>query len=434
MSWSRVGLYIHAGLLLVAEAAVEGQGATTKVTSFQSFTAMFGRDYEGGLLEYQDRQRLFESRAAKVFAQNRKRNRRWTAAINAFSDRTAAELMPLRGWRRRGSPAERGRHGDSKSVSLSQVALSATPRSELPKAVSWAFLNSTQRHHNQGSCGSCWAIASSVLLEAHSEIHSADGNGRSFSAQELISCVPNPEHCGGTGGCEGATIELAMDWVIKNGLAADSEVPYKAVDGECRVTKQSEGSSLLQLLDRGSIRSVVPQEDGPGTELVSSSPGARVGMLGWERLPENKYDDLLRAVQDGPVGISIAASDWFEYSEGIFDKCDKDAVIDHAVVLIGYGQDSSSGEGYWLLKNSWGMFWGEQGNIRVLRRGEAVGSTEEDEGSWCGVDRQPEVGSGCDGGPSEVKVCGTCGILYDTVVPHWRGSSEKAKKRALTTQ
>jgi len=261
-------------------------------------------------------------------------------------------------------------------------------------------------------------------LEAHSEIHSPIGKARTFSSQELVSCVPNPQHCGGTGGCEGATIELAMEYTIKHGLADSTEVPYKASNGECKADLEGQGSSLLQMTDKHTKRHASPQEvesDISESFTAGSSPqGAQFGMMSWERLPENKYDALLLALQDGPVGISVAASDWFDYSYGIFDRCEKDAVIDHAVVLIGYDQEDSSG--YWLIKNSWGPEWGERGNMRLLRRG--VAGDEEDEGQYCGVDRQPELGSGCDGGPSEVTVCGTCGILYDTVVPHWHGSKQ----------
>jgi cathepsin L len=295
--------------------------------------------------------------------------------------------------------------------------------------VSWAFLNSTKRHFNQGSCGSCWAIASAVLLEAHSEIHAAEGKGRTFSAQELVSCVPNPKHCGGTGGCEGATIELAMEWTIRHGLSDDVAAPYKGVDGECLAEKQGGGLSLLQIRDRSGVRSDAPTEENVAENEHDASvmPGSQFGMLGWERLPENDYSAMLHALQEGPVGISVAASDWFDYSHGVFDKCIKDSVIDHAVVLIGYGQtEDPAGDGYWLLKNSWGLEWGEHGSMRLMRK-----TGEEDEGGWCGVDRQPELGSGCVGGPSEVKVCGTCGILYDAVVPHWQGSAEHAKQRAL---
>jgi cathepsin L len=383
--------------------------------SFQNFVNHFHRTYPEGTKEYEERQALFQARAKAVIEHNRRPDRRWTAAINRFSDHTDNELARFRGWRRRGSPTEKKQHGLSlrqKERGIAQPALS--------KAVNWSFLNASGRNYNQGSCGSCWAIASSTVLEMHSEIH---GRDRTFSAQELVSCVPNPRHCGGTGGCEGATIELAMEWVMKNGLSDDSEVPYYASDGECKVDAKQSGSSLLQIHSRWSGREF--EEGKMGSESDSHSPSSAFGMLGWDRLPENQYEPLLHALQDGPVGVSVAASDWFSYASGIFDECVKDAVIDHAVVLIGYGHDSS--DKYWLLKNSWGSEWGEDGFLRILRRD----SKDGDEGSWCGIDKQPELGSGCDGGPSEVKVCGTCGILYDTVTPHFRGESAHAKRRAL---
>lgn len=426
-------------VLAVERASTEQEG----VQSFEAFTQKLGRVYEGGLPEYEERRALFESRVVKVHHQNSQPERRWTAGINAFSDRTTAELSQLRGWRRRGSPAELAQHGDSLgrlhrssqdgSLSLRQKER-ATPQEAAPESVSWAFLKAVKRHYDQGSCGSCWAIASAVLLEAHSEIHSAEGEGRTFSAQELVSCVANPKHCGGTGGCEGATIELAMDWVIKHGLADEAAVPYQAIDGECSAEKQAEGSSLLQIRGNSSTRSTVPLEEsvvgatGPVHDM--QMPGAQFGMMSWERLPENEYSALLHAVQDGPVGISVAASNWFEYSSGVFDNCAQDSVIDHAVVLIGYGQEKGAkdGDGYWLIKNSWGPEWGEDGIMRLMRRGGKA------EGSYCGVDKQPQLGSGCDGGPSEVTVCGTCGILYDTVVPHWQGSSEKMKAKSRAAE
>jgi len=435
----------HACLLPSASGdAAKSEG----LVSFASFTEKYARVYHGGLAEYQERKNLFEGRAAKVLAQNSHHKRRWSAGINAFSDRTAVELDRHRGWRRRGSPAELARHGvkgaaanlgrrhqsraEETGLSFRQLER-ATSRPAPSKTVSWGFLNSTKRHFNQGSCGSCWAIASAVLLEAHSEIHAAEGKGRTFSAQELVSCVPNPKHCGGTGGCEGATIELAMEWTIRHGLSDDETAPYKGVDGECLAEKKGEGQSLLQIHDRSGARSTTPREEdvGDSEHETPLMPGTQFGMLGWERLPENDYSAMLHALQDGPVGISVAASDWFDYSHGVFDKCVKDSVIDHAVVLLGYGQSSedATADGYWLLKNSWGLEWGEHGVMRLLRR-----NGEEDEGRWCGVDRQPELGSGCVGGPAEVKVCGTCGILYDAVVPHWQGSAEQAKQRSRATK
>ncbi|CAE7222789.1 CP1 [Symbiodinium natans] len=135
-----------------------------------------------------------------------------------------------------------------------------------------------------------------------------------------------------------------------------------------------------------------------------------LGMHGWEKLPENQYLPLMRAVvQHGPVAVSVSADSWDLYLKGIFDYCGKDAIIDHAVTLIGYGKDAELGKKYWRILNSWGKNFGEDGTIRILRN--------DQEESWCGIDNQPELGTGCAGGPKQVRVCGMCGILYDTARP-----------------
>merc|ERR1719330_1548922 len=80
-------------------------------------------------------------------------------------------------------------------------------------------------------------------------------------------------------------------------------------------------------------------ESPPGIRLNKvDTPSRRFGMVGWKRLPENKYEPLMRAlVERGPVAVSAAARYWALYKLGIFDRCPKAAVIDHAVVLIAYG-------------------------------------------------------------------------------------------------
>jgi cathepsin L len=66
---------------------------------------------------------------------------------------------------------------------------------------------------NQGNCGSCWAFATTAMIEGHFNIYNSNLKKIVLSPQHLVSCVPNPNQCGGTGGCSGATAEIAMDYL-----------------------------------------------------------------------------------------------------------------------------------------------------------------------------------------------------------------------------
>merc|ERR1740121_1019039 len=76
------------------------------------------------------------------------------------------------------------------------------------------------------------------------------------------------------------------------------------------------------------------------------------GFVSWEKLPENEYAPLLDAIaHKGPVAVSVAANGWDIYLSGIYHGCDRNAIIDHAVTLIGYGKEGD--HKYRTLKNSW---------------------------------------------------------------------------------
>ena len=122
----------------------------------------------------------------------------------------------------------------------------------------------------------------------------------------------------------------------------------------------------------------------------------------------NDYKSLMEAIQKGPVAISVDASSWSSYAGGIYDGCNMTSpTIDHAVQLVGYGENHEGQ--YWIVRNSWGPTWGENGFIRLAR-----GGSHE---TKCGIDTEPGQGSGCSGGPDKVKVCGMCGILFDNAYP-----------------
>lgn len=380
------------GVLLLG-AAVEGsrffQDETQSIPTFASFVEMYKRAYKAGSAEYLQREALYEGRVAVSRQHNEQASRLWSAGVNKLWDWTSEEISQLNG-RHGHSGMQRGGGGKlaivhaskflARNHSMSDNTTAMTAKTA-PASKDWKHLECQKIIPDQGMCGSCWAVAASTVLQAHAEIYTS--KTRSFSVQEMVDCIPNPQECGGQGGCKGATLELAMDYVLKNGCAQTHETPYSGKDLKCTKTI---------LAGR------------------AKADGSAFGMVGWEKLKENAYEPLLLALQDGPVGVSVAASDWYLYSTGIFNSCGKDAIINHAVTMVGYGEEN--GTKYWTIQNSWGELWGEQGFMRLLRH--------EDEKAWCGIDNKPQDGTGCKGGPPEVTVCGMCGILYDSVVPHFK--------------
>lgn len=342
---------------------------------FESFVQLHSRSYQHGSAEFEERKALYEQRIANAEAHNGNQQKTWTAGVNKFSDWTQDELHTLRGWDGAMMP-----EAGSSMQGIRQHRSFLQQTADLPKEKDWVpMLETLSYTKDQGNCGSCWAIASQTVLEAHHELYS-DGDHRIFSTQQIVDCTPNPKHCGGDGGCKGATAELAFDWVLKNGVGLSKDASYTARDMKCNA-KPSQGG------------------------------GAAIGMIGWETLPKNKYEPLMRALaEQGPVAVSVAADKWFMYQGGVYDDCDKDAVISHAVTAVGYGEED--GAKYWNIANSWGQDWGEEGHIRLLRH---------DKAAYCGMNNDPQKGVACKGETKPVPVCGMCGVLFDSVVPHFKG-------------
>jgi len=286
---------------------------------------------------------------------------------------TEQELSTLRGYNKK-----LGFSQVAKRSSRSFPELDANIMSTLPLSIDWRDRNVVTPVKDQGMCGSCWAFASTETLESHYAI--STGILQELSEQNILDCVKNPNQCGGSGGCEGGTAELAYSTILVNdwkGLMSEWYYPYTSHSGK------NQPNCLFNVTH---VQSVIN---------------------GFEVLPSNKYDPLLAAIATvGPLAISVDAGTWDSYESGIYNGCNQTHPdIDHAVQLVGYGTDAKLGD-YWLVRNSWTPFWGEKGYIRLARSSKVV----------CGIDLNPEDGTGCSGaGPQNV--CGTCGILFDVSYP-----------------
>lgn len=394
--------------------------------SFLEFTKKFGRAYEPDSEEYKMREALFLERSKAVKDHNCAPKGPWKATVNHLVDWTDAELQQLRG--HRPSWGEQARATSLYSANRTiqgtlQLSEGDWPRifkfgnkkdaNRFPESYSWINLTAISEPRDQGACGSCWAFASETVLRAHAEL---SGRPHRFSVSQIVSCAPNPKQCGGKGGCEGSTAELAFEYIMHAGAVDELEMIYPHGGGSAACPER------LETPREGTTTPFKLMEDGSEVHGWNDADGQRgshgIGMTGWTKLPENRQEPVMRAlVESGPIAVAVAAGfEWNFYWNGIMNhkSCDKDHVINHAVVLFGYGiadQPFKNKLGYWHIKNSWGAHWGEHGNLRLERT-----TTEE---KMCGWDRKPEQGSGCIGGPKEVWVCGTCGVLYDTALPHF---------------
>lgn len=362
---------------------------------FDAFVQLHGRNYAKDSHEYQTRLGHFQARQALVEAHNMQAGRTWTAGVNHLADRTPEELAALRGYRHTAKGASSASMLGFASVSTRSVDLS-----HLPTNFTWkGQLKAMDNVERQGGCGSCWAVSSATALQAHAELYNSE---RTFSAQQIVDCTPNPLSCGGTGGCKGATAELAMDYVARYGDVTAEKLKYVGQETACPSTAKPSGKSFLKKAEEANSQTDVS---------LTKNGGAAFGMTGWRRLPENKAEPLLLALyEEGPVVVAVGADDaWGMYKSGILNSCAKEAVINHAVVAVGFGQDGDTK--FWQIQNSWGNTWGEDGFVRLLRL------DHKEENDYCGWDHSPKDGTACKDGPEKVYVCGQCGVLYDTVVP-----------------
>ena len=333
--------------------------------NFEHFKSEFNKKYHSEE-EHKIRELIFNHNLQKIRQHNSNPHRKWKAGVNHLTDRIPSELDSLKGY---------NRDIAFYTHKFSTFKPSKDFLQNLPSEVDWRKEGKVTPVKNQGSCGSCWTFSVTAALESHVAIQK--NKSVILSEQQLVDCVQNPHKCGGTGGCSGATQELGFEYVTKNGLALESDYKYFAKQSTCKESKVK-----------------------PAVKFDS-----------FVKLPENDYNSLLQTLATvGPVAVSVAADQWSFYESGIFDgDGDCGYVINHAVTAVGYGTDKN-GNNYWIVRNSWGESWGENGYIRVAREKSAAEVK-------CGIDKDPSSGSGCEGGPSEIKVCGVCGILSDSSYP-----------------
>jgi cathepsin L len=336
---------------------------------FEHYVKEHGKQYSS-VEEYSMRQRIFEDKLAEIKRHNQDPRQTYKKGINQFTDRTEEEFRRLLGYDMGIASASKAKRAESK--------FTYTATAPLPEAVDWRKSGVVTPVKDQGECGSCWSFSTAEVVESYFAL--ASGQLAVLSEQQILDCTSNPQECGGTGGCQGGTSEVAFEQIIAmGGLSSEWTYPYTSWSGN-NYQCQSSTSAF--------------------------SPVAKLS--DYVVLPSNQYDPVVTSLATtGPLSVALDASAWSSYEYGVFNHCNNTVPdIDHGVLLVGYGTDPQYGP-YWLVRNSWTTGWGEDGYIRLQRSDPAP----------CGTDVTPADGTGCKNGPPQVTVCGDCGILYDTSYP-----------------
>ena len=204
-----------------------------------------------------------------------------------------------------------------------------------PSHVDWRDKGVVTRVKDQGHCGSCWTFSSTGAMESHYAIQFGDSS-LELSEQQLLDCAGDFDNHG----CNGGLPSHAFEYVhYADGIDSESGYPYKAAElGQCSIDR-----SLVKVRTSRSFNITEGDED--------------------------SIKHILANV--GPVSIAFEVVDDFRlYKRGIYssDVCKKGPMdVNHAVLIVGYGQAPESGKPYWIIKNSWGPNWGENGYFRMER-------------------------------------------------------------------
>jgi len=180
---------------------------------------------------------------------------------------------------------------------------------------------------DQGDCGSCWAFASTGALESYTQIHGTYNATLNLSEQILVSCS-------GAGSCNGGYLDSAASYIELTGLPPEKDDPYTATNSACSAAVSGWTSA---------------------TDKVST----------WEWISDGvppTASTLKNALYTyGPLVVTMNVySDFYAYKSGVYTYTTGTLEGGHAILLVGYADDTSSpGGGYFIVKNSWGTGWGE---------------------------------------------------------------------------
>jgi len=286
---------------------------------YRQFVTKFQREFQS-LTEIEDRLAIFKTNVDYI-SQFNSEEHSFKLGVNHFADMSEIEFrnMVIPKIPR---PPNNG---------AAYIHPEPTTTESLPPYVNWRLKNAVTQVKDQGCCGSCWTFGTTGSLEGAWSIKY--NSLISLSEQQIVDCSWPFQ----VQGCGGGYAANAFEFIMSNGgIATEHSYPYLMQDGYCH------------------------QDTSSGVTVT--------GYVNVTAFSESALQDAVAGA--GPVAVAIdAAHPSFRfYTSGVYynPRC-KSGIddLDHEVLAVGYGKEN--GQDYWLVKNSWSIFWGDEGYIKMAR-------------------------------------------------------------------
>ncbi|CAI5959359.1 unnamed protein product [Closterium sp. NIES-65] len=217
---------------------------------------------------------------------------------------------------------------------------------------------------DQGQCAACWAFAAVDTVASAYAIANRLPSVPPLSTQQVLDCAKGDCSSGGFPG-DAFRFLASPPLVSSNALCSEDEYPF---DGESDSSDQCKGV-------KGQYRIPLVYE--------------QISFYGWL--------GIALAVQQHPVVVSVAAdSESFKKFTGGYvyndPACFASGLVSHNLVVVGY--NVLAPEPYWILRNSWGTEWGEDGYMRmaITARPDPTGAIDVNGGAGvCGIYATPAL-------------------------------------------
>jgi len=263
--------------------------------------------------------------------------------------------------------------GNSSSVSSHEMLADV----QLPDSFTWCnkdgvnYCTMSRNQHIPQYCGSCWAHGSVSALGDRIKIaRKAQGIDINLAVQHILNC-------GNVGSCHGGSVDGPYQWMHRisktgTGIAYETGNPYMACSSE-----STEGICPSQKWE-------CTAENVARTCSTFPPSGFCSGLDSYPNATISEYGSITGAAAmakeiytRGPISCGIDAAPILKYTGGIVDEAGEG--VDHVISVVGWGNDAEKGQ-YWIVRNSWGEYWGEMGYVRVAKGNNAL--KLEEQCSW----------------------------------------------------